>query len=108
LVCQPLYPYDAIHKTLIETHLFIGFDGVKDIPVEILHVVLLGVVKHLARDLVAGVPQTPQYKIIRQLESLNIDSLKPDYLVQHIKSLVGTNFKIIIQAAPFFFPETDP
>ncbi|KAA1114601.1 hypothetical protein PGT21_014993 [Puccinia graminis f. sp. tritici] len=105
------FAQDSPHRLYNPILELIGFDGVKDTPVEILHVVLLGVVKYLARDLVAGVPQTQRYKLIARLESfncqsLNIDSLKPDYLIQHIKSLVGRDFKIIIQAAPFVFSET--
>ncbi|KNZ57692.1 hypothetical protein VP01_2098g2 [Puccinia sorghi] len=85
-----------------------GFDGVDDTPVEVLHVVLLGVVKYLARDFVASVTAKEKYKLIARLESfdsksLNITSLKPAYLIQHIKSLVGRDLKIILQAAPFIF-----
>ncbi|KAI7939992.1 hypothetical protein MJO28_013644 [Puccinia striiformis f. sp. tritici] len=83
-----------------------GFDGVLDTPVEILHVVLLGVVKYLARDLINGIHEKEKWKAIGRLESfsctsLNIDSLKPKYLVQHVKSLIGRDFKILLQAAPF-------
>ncbi|KNF03645.1 hypothetical protein PSTG_03166 [Puccinia striiformis f. sp. tritici PST-78] len=47
-----------------------------------------------------------KWKAIGRLESfsctsLNIDSLKPKYLVQHVKSLIGRDFKILLQAAPF-------
>ncbi|KAA1097528.1 hypothetical protein PGT21_010248 [Puccinia graminis f. sp. tritici] len=88
----------------------IGFDGVRDTPVEVLHVVLLGVVKYLARDLVAGISEGDQKQLVGRLQSfdcaaLNISSFKPKYLIKHIKSLVGRDFKILLQAAPFVFGE---
>jgi hypothetical protein len=84
----------------------VGFDGVLDTPVEILHVVLLGVVKYLARDDIAKLKEKDKAILIGRLNSLNrsslnIDSIKADYLIKHIKSLVGRHFKIIIQSAPF-------
>ncbi|KAA1110414.1 hypothetical protein PGT21_020875 [Puccinia graminis f. sp. tritici] len=86
----------------------LGFDGVLDTPVELLHVFLLGVVKYLARDLVAGVTGIDEEHLIGRLRSfscvsLNIDSFKPRYLIKHIKSLVGRDFKILLQSAPFAF-----
>ncbi|KAI7940681.1 hypothetical protein MJO28_012966 [Puccinia striiformis f. sp. tritici] len=87
-----------------------AFDGVGNTPVESLHVILLGIGKYLAQDLVAGVPDRSKYKLVVRLQSFNIillntDSLKPDYLIKHIKSLIGRDFKIILQAAPFVFAE---
>ncbi|OAV92820.1 hypothetical protein PTTG_04927 [Puccinia triticina 1-1 BBBD Race 1] len=88
----------------------IGFDGVLDTPVEVLHVVLLGAVKYLARDLVSGVSDSDRTELIGRLEGfncsgLNIESFKPKYLIKHIKSLVGRDFKILLQAAPFVFTD---
>ncbi|KAA1109490.1 hypothetical protein PGTUg99_010474 [Puccinia graminis f. sp. tritici] len=85
----------------------LGFDGVHDTPVEILHVILLGIVKYLARDLVGSVPAGSRDELVGRLRSfsisaLNIDSVKPEYLIKHIKSLVGRDFKILLQAGPFF------
>ncbi|KAA1076265.1 hypothetical protein PGTUg99_037590 [Puccinia graminis f. sp. tritici] len=85
----------------------LGFDGVHDTPVEILHVMLLGIVKYLARDLVGSVPAANRDELEGRLRSfsissLNIDSVKPEYLIKHIKSLVGRDFKILLQAGPFF------
>jgi hypothetical protein len=83
-----------------------GFDGVLDTPVEVLHVVLLGIVKYLARDDIGKLKDKEKAILIGRLDSLNtlslnIESLKGDYLIKHIKSLVGRHFKIILQAAPF-------
>jgi hypothetical protein len=73
-------------------------------------VVLLGVVKYLARDDIGKLKLKQKTTLVGRLHSLNtlsmnIDSLKPDYLVKHIKSLVGRHFKIILQAAPFVLLE---
>ncbi|PLW54792.1 hypothetical protein PCANC_03704 [Puccinia coronata f. sp. avenae] len=82
-----------------------GFDGAQDCPVEILHAVLLGIVKYLAQDDISKLKADEKLTLIGRLQSfssvsLNIDSIKPQYLIQHIKSLVGRHFKIILQAAP--------
>ncbi|CAH7689411.1 hypothetical protein PPACK8108_LOCUS24484, partial [Phakopsora pachyrhizi] len=87
-----------------------GFDGHNDTPVEVLHVVLLGIIKYLYCDLIAGLSVDKKEELIARLQSfdtsnLNIPPIKAKYLVQHFSSLVGKDFKIIIQAAPFvFFP----
>ncbi|PLW52727.1 hypothetical protein PCANC_16005 [Puccinia coronata f. sp. avenae] len=83
-----------------------GFDGVLDTPVEILHVVLLGVVKYLARDDIGKLKEKEKAILIGRLDSLNclsmnIDSITANYLIKHIKSLVGHHFKVILQSAPF-------
>ncbi|KAI8455747.1 hypothetical protein BY996DRAFT_4636994 [Phakopsora pachyrhizi] len=87
-----------------------GFDGHKDTPVEVLHVVLLGILKYLYRDLIGGLSASKKDELIARLQSfdtsnLNIQPIKAKYLVQHYSSLVGKDFKVLIQAAPFvFFP----
>ncbi|OAV87337.1 hypothetical protein PTTG_29470 [Puccinia triticina 1-1 BBBD Race 1] len=87
-----------------------GFDGVKDTPVKILHVALLGFVKYLARDVLSGNKLKPHQKaqLVARLQSfntlsLNIPPINGKSFVTHIKSLVGKEFKILVQAAPFLF-----
>ncbi|EFP84986.2 uncharacterized protein PGTG_11155 [Puccinia graminis f. sp. tritici CRL 75-36-700-3] len=84
-----------------------GFDGCKDTPVEILHVVLLGVVKYLLRDFMMT---TIKPKHLPQLiaswdsfvvNSLHMGQIKGKYFVKHYKSLVGKHFRIVLQLAPF-------
>ncbi|KNZ48692.1 hypothetical protein VP01_547g1, partial [Puccinia sorghi] len=87
-----------------------GFDGVQDTRVEVLHVVLLGIVKYLARDGISKLKAPENLTLIGRLQSfnstsLNIASMMPQYLIQHIKSLVGRHFNIILQAAPFILLE---
>ncbi|CAH7676417.1 hypothetical protein PPACK8108_LOCUS11548 [Phakopsora pachyrhizi] len=87
-----------------------GFDGHKDTPVEVLHVVLLGVLKYLYRDLISSLSIGKKDELVARLQSfdtnnLNIPSIKAKYLVQHYSSLLGKDFKILIQTAPFvIFP----
>ncbi|CAH7687121.1 hypothetical protein PPACK8108_LOCUS21861 [Phakopsora pachyrhizi] len=87
-----------------------GFDGHKDAPVEVLHVVLLGILKYLYRDLIGGLSANKKEELIARLQSfdtnnLNIQPIKAKYLIQHYSSLVRKDFKVLIQAAPFvFFP----
>jgi hypothetical protein len=94
-----------------------GFDGAKDAPVEVLHAVLLGVVKYLIRDFLTKIKLAKNkqklYELTGSLQSfntnsLNIPLLKPSYLLCHSQSLVGKDFKIFLQVIPFiFFPFMD-
>ncbi|KAI8457998.1 hypothetical protein BY996DRAFT_4577761, partial [Phakopsora pachyrhizi] len=87
-----------------------GFDCHKDTPVEVLHVVLLGILKYLYHDLIGGLSANKKEELIARLQSfdtnnLNIQPIKAKYLIQHYSSLVGKDLKVLIQAAPFvFFP----
>ena len=85
-----------------------GFDGCKDTPVEILHVFLLGVVKYMVWDFLKSLTVRNLQELLEWWESvninaLNIPSMKPAYMIKHYKSLVGKDFKIILQVAPFVF-----
>ena len=85
-----------------------GFDGCKDTPVEIIHVFLLGVVKYMVRDFLKSLTVRNLQELLEWWESvninaLNIPSMKPAYMIKHYKSLVGKDFKIILQVAPFVF-----
>ncbi|EHS64758.1 uncharacterized protein PGTG_22477 [Puccinia graminis f. sp. tritici CRL 75-36-700-3] len=96
---------NRLYNAFLKLH---GFDGVLDTPVEVLHVVLLGIVKYLARDFIKSLSETVKLELIARLRSfncnaLNIDSLKPNYLIRHILSIVGRDFKVILQCAPFVF-----
>ncbi|KAA1069442.1 hypothetical protein PGT21_024538 [Puccinia graminis f. sp. tritici] len=83
-----------------------GFDGFKDTPVEILHVFLLGIVKYLT-IVFLGKLKEPQLKEILaaweafNVHSLNITTIPSKFLVEHFKALIGKDYKIILQTAPF-------
>jgi hypothetical protein len=87
---------------------FSGFDMVRDTPVEVLHVFLLGAVKYLFRDFMKTLDETQKDDLTAlwnsfNTNSLNIPSIRPISLVKYSSSLVGKDFRIILQAAPFVF-----
>ncbi|KAA1082180.1 hypothetical protein PGTUg99_025472 [Puccinia graminis f. sp. tritici] len=90
--------------------LFNPFLKLRDTPVEILHVFLLGVVKYMTRDFLKSL-KPPQLKRVMaswnsfNIKSLNITSIQSKYWMSHYKSLVGKDFKIILQTAPFVLYE---
>ena len=87
----------------------LGLDPHQDTPVEILHVVLLGFVKYLWRDLVQnqlGNNTEKKNLLATRLSSfdvsgLGISPLAGQTLVQYSGSLTGRDFRAIAQAAPF-------
>ncbi|OAV86715.1 hypothetical protein PTTG_29760 [Puccinia triticina 1-1 BBBD Race 1] len=87
-----------------------GFDGGKDTPVEILHVLQLGLIQYLLRDFMEGLTEGDKRTVEANWQafnkdSLNISSLRAVFMVNHYKSFIGKHMKIVIQAAPFvFFP----
>ncbi|OSD07688.1 hypothetical protein PYCCODRAFT_1358054, partial [Trametes coccinea BRFM310] len=83
-----------------------GFDPHSDTPVEILHVVLLGFVKYFWRDTVARLKDAEKATLIARLSSfdtsgLDIPRLSGATLVNYAGSLVGRDFRALVQAAPF-------
>ena len=87
----------------------IGLDPHRDTPVEILHVILLGIVKYFWRDLINNQLNKKDGKkeiLIARLNSydttgLGVSELAGDTLVNYAGSLTGRDFRIIAQVAPF-------
>ncbi|KAK7007194.1 hypothetical protein R3P38DRAFT_3325581 [Favolaschia claudopus] len=86
-----------------------GLDPHQDTPVEILHVILLGFVKYMWRDLVQNQLKNKeeQKKLLEtrlnsfDVQGLRISPLAGHTLVQYSGSLTGRDFRAIAQAAPF-------
>ncbi|KAH9818447.1 hypothetical protein DFH28DRAFT_1152318 [Melampsora americana] len=85
-----------------------GFDGHRDTPVEILHVVLLGVAKYLLRNRMQRCSAKEKNEIWGRWRSFNISGLnvppiQPTTMINHLLSLTGKDFRVVLQAAPFIF-----
>ncbi|KZV82798.1 hypothetical protein EXIGLDRAFT_596859, partial [Exidia glandulosa HHB12029] len=85
-----------------------GLDPNCDTPVEVLHVILLGIVKYFWRDAVKNQCNTPAKRkdLIARLDAfdtsaLGISRLRGETLVTYAGSLVGRDFRAIAQAGPF-------
>ena len=86
----------------------LGLNPHSDTPVEILHVILLGIVKYFWRDAVSRLNPSQQEVLIIRLNSLDlsgrdpaIGSLSGETLFKYAGSLVGCDFHTIAQTAVF-------
>lgn len=82
------------------------FDPHRDTPVEVLHVVLLGFVKYFWRDAIARLKDPEKKILIARLSSFDVSGLgfpplSGTTLVTYARSLVGRDFRAVVQAAPF-------
>ncbi|KAJ6460727.1 hypothetical protein DFH09DRAFT_1496906, partial [Mycena vulgaris] len=82
----------------------IDFDANSDTPVEILHVVLLGVVKYWWRDAVSRQNSKGKEELKARLSSVDVSGLNTPPIrghtyVQYAGSLVGRDFRVILQVA---------
>ncbi|KAF7364704.1 hypothetical protein MVEN_00340200 [Mycena venus] len=80
------------------------FDANRDTPVEILHVVLLGVVKYWWRDAVSRQTSKGKEELKARLSSvdvagLNTPPIRGNTYVQYAGSLVGRDFRVVLQVA---------
>lgn len=85
-----------------------GMDVHTDTPVEILHTILLGILKYFWRHVINVLSDSGKEKLKIRLYSMDVHGLHPDLtllngktLVQYAGSLVGRDFRHIVQVAPF-------
>ncbi|KAG8746310.1 hypothetical protein FRC11_012758, partial [Ceratobasidium sp. 423] len=77
----------------------------QDTPVEILHVILLGITKYFWRDAVSRQSQNGKEALRARIDSLDVSglhlyTLRGTTLVQYARSLTGRDFRAILQIGP--------
>ncbi|KAJ7829031.1 hypothetical protein B0H14DRAFT_3718234 [Mycena olivaceomarginata] len=84
---------DDIKKELIQWTIDNRFDPAKDTPIEILHTILLGVVKYVWHI-------TP-HRLATNVDGLSIHAIRSSYIMQYAGSLIGRQFKTLVQTNIF-------
>ena len=87
------------------SHILSVFDPNRDTPIEILHVILLGIVKYWWRDAVSRQNSKGKDELCARLSSVDVRGLdcspiRGQTFVQYAGSLVGRDFRVILQVAP--------
>ncbi|KZT39377.1 hypothetical protein SISSUDRAFT_1061200 [Sistotremastrum suecicum HHB10207 ss-3] len=86
----------------------LGISPSQDMPCEVLHIILLGIVKYFWRDAISRLSPSQKDILSNRLSSLSIENLGPDVSpiqgptwVKYAGSLVGRDFRLISQVAIF-------
>ncbi|KAF8492908.1 hypothetical protein JB92DRAFT_3084990 [Gautieria morchelliformis] len=85
---------------------FPGLDPHKDTPVEILHTILLRLIKYVWHNLHTSWTDSQHELFIARLQGTNIDGLsvppiRAEYMSQYRNSLIGKHFKTLMQTSAF-------
>ncbi|KAJ7917332.1 hypothetical protein B0H13DRAFT_2443031 [Mycena leptocephala] len=95
--------YDNVYSAFLTTN---GFDPPRDTPIELLHTILLGVLKYLWHSThtswTADQKKTFELRLqAANTSGLSIEAIRAGYIVQYANSLIGRQFKILGQCAVF-------
>ncbi|KIM72050.1 hypothetical protein PILCRDRAFT_82220, partial [Piloderma croceum F 1598] len=95
-------PGDKINPLLLVE----GLDPSQDTPVEILHTILLGIIKYCWHNLHTSWKEVQQNLFVICLQSTDLDSLsvppiRAAYIMQYRNGLIGKHFKTLMQTMVF-------
>ncbi|KAK7437483.1 hypothetical protein VKT23_018555 [Stygiomarasmius scandens] len=87
-----------------------GLDPTRDTPVEILHTILLGIVKYVWHMFHSKLSEDEQKLFATRLQSTDIDGLtipplRSAYMMQYRNGLIGKHFKALMQTMVFHVHE---
>ena len=97
----------SLGPTDLNTHtVLLGLDPTQDMPIEILHTILLGIMKYVWHSLnVSWMDSTHAIFAIRlqlvDLSGLTVAPLRAGYIIQYQNNLIGKHFKTLIQMLAF-------
>ncbi|KAL9939074.1 hypothetical protein V8E36_001887 [Tilletia maclaganii] len=98
---------------LFELQELTGFDVTRDLPCEILHTVLLGTVKYLARQTLKDMAADQKQRLVQWLNEVNMNGIGDGakimgaYMAKHVQSLVGKDLKRLCQVMHWALTHTD-
>ncbi|KAL4256220.1 hypothetical protein AB1N83_012604 [Pleurotus pulmonarius] len=83
-----------------------GLDPTQDTPVEILHTILLGIIKYVWYNLHTSWTDSQRNLFVIRLQSTNLDGMhvppiQATYLIQYRNNLIGKHFKTLMQTLVF-------
>ena len=84
----------------------VGLDPTQDMPVEILHTVLLGIMKYIWHMLHTSMTEEQRNLFVVRLQSTDLDGLtvpplRAAYIMQYRNNLIGKHFKTLMQTIAF-------
>lgn len=83
-----------------------GLDPTQDTPVEILHTILLGIIKYVWHLVNISWSDADRATFAIRLQSTDLDGmtvppLRASYMIQYRNNLIGKHFKTLMQTMPF-------